>query len=137
MAAQTSKGTSFSHLTRDQRRHHERALVRPRAPPKTTPVPALAAGLTRLRELRGTAESNRQRAETRTAAIARRLAEVEAEKARIQSALEQLGGQLDRANEAVRGAGAGAGTRTAGGDAADRESVHVRQGGLDDIGGLA
>jgi len=138
IAAQTSHGTSFSHLTREQRRRHEKDLLRPRAPDKTTPVPTLAAGLSRLRELQSSAELNRQRAEVRKAEIRTRLAEVEAEKARIQTALEELGSQLERTNQAIS-AQSGNANAAANGEAergADGGRIQVRQGGLDDIRAL-
>lgn len=127
MAAQTSHGVAFSHLTKDQRRRHERESRRPRQPEKTTPVPTLAAGLARLRELQRSAEMNKQRAETRQAEIRTRLAEVDGEKRRIQNALEELGKQLEESHRTV----------TAQNGDGNGQNVQVRQSGLDDIGGRA
>ena len=122
IAAQTSHGVGFSHLTKEQRRRHEKEARRPRQPEKTTPIPTLAAGLARLRELQSSSELNRARAEARKAEIVRRLESVEEEKERIQRALEELGGQLEATSGRVA-------AQTPNG-----EGSRVRQGGLDDIG---
>ena len=122
MAAQTSHGVGFSHLSKEERRRHEKEARRPRAPEKTVAVPTLAAGLARLRELQSSAEFNRQRAETRKVEIRRRLAEVEGEKGRIQSALEELGRQLEESS------------RTVVAQNGETGRPEIRQGGLEDIG---
>lgn len=101
VTSQTRHGAGFSHLSKDERRRQEKEAVRPRQPDKTTPVPTLAEGLARLRELKESAEMNRQRAELRRHEIERRLKEVEGEKSRIQSALEDLGKQLEESSKKV------------------------------------
>lgn len=128
VTAQTAHGTAFSNLSASQRRKIEKETRRPKQPDKTTPVPTLAAGLSRLRELKEQAEMNRTRAENRKAEIRRRLAEIDSEKGRIQGALADLGEQLEAAERKVQ---------------AEKESeglnggAEVRQGGLDDIGARA
>ncbi|KAK5954937.1 hypothetical protein OHC33_003616 [Knufia fluminis] len=131
MAAQTSHGVGFSNLSKDERRRHEKEARRPRQPEKTTPIPTLAAGLARLRELQSSAEMNRERAEMRKAEIRRRLEEVEGEKGRIQRALEDLGGQLEETSKRV--VAQREGENGNGNDGGGR----TRQGGLEDIGGWA
>lgn len=101
MTSQTRHGAGFSHLSKDERRRQEKEAVRPKQPEKTTPVPTLVEGLARLKELRESADMNRQRAELRKVEIERRLKEVENEKIRIQSALEDLGRQLEESSKRV------------------------------------
>lgn len=101
--AQTIHGTSLSHLSASQRRQLTRDAVRPRAPEKTTPIPTLAAGLARLRELQGQAEMRKRKAEIRIGEIDKRLAEVEGEKERIQKGLEEVGRELEGVNGGAGG----------------------------------
>ncbi|KAK5075446.1 hypothetical protein LTR64_001653 [Lithohypha guttulata] len=101
MAAQTRHGAGFSHLSKEERRRQEREAQRPRQPDKTTPIPTLAAGVARLRELKEQAELGKRKAESRKVEIQRRLKEVAAEQVRIQSALDELGRQLEETNRRV------------------------------------
>lgn len=101
MNAQTRHGAGFSHLSKEERRRQEKEARRPRQPEKTTPIPTLAAGVARLRELREQALMRKQSSEKRKQEILRRLEEIQGEKGRIQSALDDLGKQLEAADEKV------------------------------------
>lgn len=122
--AQTSHGTAFSRLSQADRRKLERAATRPKQPEKTTPIPTIAAGVARLRELTLHAEMNRARAQRRKDEIVARLHEIDGEKARIQEALEELGRQLEQAERNAQQQH----------DRRQNGEEAKRTGGLDDIG---
>lgn len=90
-SAQTSHGLDGQASTRKAR---EREAKRPRQPEKTTPIPTLAAGINRLKELLQQAELTKQKAERRKTEIEIRKREVQEEQRRIQRALTELGEQL-------------------------------------------
>lgn len=94
-SAQTSHGLDGQAFTRKAR---EREAKRPRQPEKTTPIPTLAAGIGRLKELLQQAELAKQKAEKRAVEIEIRRTQVQEEQRRIQLALVELGEQLHEAS---------------------------------------
>lgn len=101
MTAQTRHGAGFSHLSKEDRRRQEKEAQRPRQPDKTTPIPTLASGVGRLRELKEQALLRKQSSEKRREEILRRLSEIKSEKERIQTALDDLGRQLEETDAKV------------------------------------